>query len=121
MKISQNQFRFTPLLACGFATAFLSLAGGHASAASQTTETYSVTVQYDALELATQAGTMNIYNKIKGAARRVCRTTSESWDMARVRHYWQCYNAALAKGVDDVNSKNLTALHQLGTKQKHPG
>jgi UrcA family protein len=121
MKISQTRFRFTPLLVCGLATAFLSLTGVNVVAASQTDETYSVKVQYSPLELDTDAGALNIYSRIKGAARRVCRMTSESWDMARVRHFRQCYDVALAKGVDDVNSKNLTALHQLGTKQKHPG
>jgi UrcA family protein len=121
MKNSQAPIRFTPLLVRGLATVVLSLAGGSAFAAPQTYETYSVKVQYNTRDLTTQAGTLKVYSKIKNAARRACRMASAEWDPVRMRHYWQCYNTALAKGVDDVNSKNLTALHQQGTKQKHPG
>jgi UrcA family protein len=121
MKIAQHRFRVTPLLLCGLATVAVSFAGGTAFAASQKNDTYSIKVQYNPLELSTQAGAESIYGKIKIAARRVCSMTSEPWDLARTRHFWQCYNTALAKAVDDVNSKNLTALHQLGSKQKHPG
>jgi UrcA family protein len=121
MKLSQNRFRVTPLLLCGLATVVVSFAGGSALAASQKNDTYSIKVQYNPLALTTHAGTQNLYGKIKIAARRVCSMTSEPWDLARTRHFWQCYNTALAKAVDDVNSKNLTALHQLGSKQKHRG
>jgi UrcA family protein len=120
MKTSQTPFRFTPLLICGLATVVLSLAGTNAFSASQTNGTYSVKVRYNPLELTTEAGTQKIYGKIKAAARHVCSMASEPWDAARTRHYWECYTTALAKSVDDVNSKNLTALHR-GTKQKQPG
>jgi UrcA family protein len=80
----------------------------------QTDGTYSVKVQFNPLELTTEEGTKKIYAKIKSAARRVCYMASDQWDAARTLHYRQCYDAALAKGVDDVNSKNLSALHQQG-------
>jgi UrcA family protein len=120
MTISQTPFRFTPLIG-GLAAVALSLAGGNAHAASQENDAYSVKVQYNPAELSTQAGTQKIYGKIKSAARRVCSTVNEPRYPARMRQYRQCYETALSNGVDDVNSKNLTALHQQGTKQKHPG
>src|SRR5688572_22098516 len=110
MKTSQTFFRFTPLLACGLAAVSLSFAGTSAFAASPTdATTYSVKVQYNPRDLTTEEGTQKIYGKIKRAARQVCSMTSVRGDLARARHYQQCYNAALSKGVDDVNSKNLTA------------
>ncbi len=120
MKNSQTLFRFTPLIG-GLAAVALSLAGSIAHAASQENETYSVKVQYNPVELSTQAGTQKIYGRIKSAARRVCSSVNEPRYPARMRQYRQCYETALSNGVDDVNSKNLTALHQQGTKQKHPG
>jgi UrcA family protein len=122
MKTSELQFRYSPLWACGLAALFLSVAGTHAIAKPPTDGSYSVKVQYDPRDLATEAGTEKIYRRIKGAARRACFNTMESYDARRTRHYWACYAKALEKAVDDVNSQPLTALyqHQDG-KQKRPG
>jgi UrcA family protein len=121
MRASELQFRYSPLWACGLAALFLSVAGTEALAKPPTGTSYSSRVQYNPRDLATEEGTEKIYNKIKGAARRVCFHASEPWDVRRTRHYWECYAAALEKAVDDVNSQPLTALHQQQDgKQKRP-
>jgi UrcA family protein len=120
---TQVRARSRPLWALGLAALFVSLAGTDAfSAAPTDSTTHSVKVQYNPRDLATEEGTQKVYRKIKNAARRVCNASTEVWDARRTRNYWRCYETALAKAVDDVNSKNLTALHQQGSnKHKRPG
>jgi UrcA family protein len=117
MTASLTQFRFTPLVACGLAALFVSLAGTNAFAAAKNDGSVSIKVQYSPRDLNTSEGSAKVYGKIKAAARRVCHQTMESWDPARTRHYWECYALAVGKAVDDINSKNLTALHQQDAKQ----
>ena len=118
MSTSKVQIRTSPLWAWGLAALFVSLVGTHASAATGMEPLPSVKVTYDTRDLATPEGSAKVYRKIKGAARRVCFEASEVWDGARRAHYYRCYEAALAKAVDDVNSKNLTALHQQNSANK---
>jgi UrcA family protein len=121
MTASLTQFRFTPLVACGLAAIVLSLAGTNAFAAAKVENgAYSIKVQYNPRDLTNPEGTEKVYGKIKNAARRVCHLSIEPWDPQRTRHYWECYASALGKAVDDVNSKNLTALYQQDAKQKRP-
>jgi UrcA family protein len=111
MKTAQLQLRYGPLLACGLAALFVSLAGNNAFA-SPPTNTQSVKIVYNSLDLTTQKGTQRLYRRIKNAARNVCTDLGEPWDVARSQHYWECYDTAVAKAVADVHSSNLTALHQ---------
>lgn len=117
MNTSHARYRFNPLWVCGLAALFVSLAGTQAFGGPLPEKPYSVKVTYDVRDLATDRGTEAIYKKLKKAARRVCFATSEPWDGARTRHYWQCYEAALARAVNDVDSKTLTAFHQGQDKQ----
>ena len=103
---------FNPVWICGLAALFVSLAGTEAFAGPLPVEPYSVNVAYYMQDLATEQGAEKVYRKLKKAARKVCFATSEPWDGARTRHYWECYETALAKAVSDVNSRNLTALYQ---------
>ncbi len=118
----QVRARSRPPWAPALGALFLSLAIGTDAfgAAAIETGAYSVTVQYNVRDLATEEGTQKVYRKIKNAARRVCFASTEVWDARRTRNYWRCYDAALAKAVDDINSKNLTALYQ-DSKNKRPG
>jgi UrcA family protein len=123
MKTIRARYRINALWAAGLAAMFVSLAGTDAFASPLPETPYSVNVHYDARDLASDRGTAKVYRQIKNAARRVCFATSEPWDGARTRHYWECYEAALAKAVSDVHSTNLTAFHQAQespTQRKRP-
>jgi UrcA family protein len=111
MKTSNDRFRFAALAGYGLATLFLATAGTNVLAAPHT-ETRSVKIQYNMLDLATEGGTTRLYRRIKGAARRVCQDSTAPWDARSSRHFSQCYQAALAKAVSDVNNNKLTALYQ---------
>jgi UrcA family protein len=105
------------LFACGLAAVFIGAASPHAAAEPRMIlgangMSYSVKVQYDAADLATEAGLDKIYQRIKGAARRVCTQASDPSDPKQTRHYWQCVDQAVTNAVNDVNSQSLTALHQ---------
>jgi UrcA family protein len=117
MKMFRAQNRFNALWVSGLAAMFVSLAGTHAFAGPLPENPYSVNVQYDVRDLATDQGTAKVYRKIKNAARRVCFATSEPWDGARTRHFWECYETALANAVSDIHSTNLTAFHQAQDRQ----
>ena len=105
------------VLACGLAAVFISAASARASAEPRMIVgangmTYSVKVPYNLADLATESGLDKIYQRIKGAARRVCSEASDPSDPKKTRHYWECYDQAVANAVRDVNSQGLTAFHQ---------
>lgn len=117
MKMFRARNRFNTLCACSLVTMCVVFAGTNAFAGPLPETPYSVKVQYDLRDLTTDQGTAKVYRKIKNAARRVCFATSEPWDGARTRHYWECYETALAKAVSDINSTHLTAFHQAQDRQ----
>lgn len=85
-------------------------------------QTYSVKVNYNRADLATESGLDKIYTRLKGAARRVCDAASEPSDPRKIRHYWECYDQALATAVNEVNNQRLTAFHQReADKRKRAG
>jgi UrcA family protein len=115
----------SPLLALGLAAVFIGAAAPRASAdtparLSVDGNTYSVNVPYNRSDLATEAGLDKVYQRIKGAARRVCTMASEPSDPRKTRHFWECVDLAVAKAVDDINSQPLTAFHQRES-DKHKG
>jgi UrcA family protein len=109
--------KLTPLLACGLAAVFIAAASPRASAdtpvkASIDGRSYSVKVDYNLADLATESGLDKIYTRLKGAARRVCDAASEPSDPKKVRHYWECVDEAVANAVNDINNQRLTAFHE---------
>jgi UrcA family protein len=113
----------TPLLACSLAAVFIVTASPHASADTPRKiaidgRTYSVKVDYNLSDLATESGLDKIYTRLKSAARRVCDAASEPSDPRKLHHYWECVDQALASAVNDVNNQHLTAFHQRET-DKH--
>jgi len=117
----------SPLLACGLAAVFIGATASRAAADTPSKlsgdgMSYSVTVPYNRSDLATESGLDKIYQRIKGAARRVCNDASEPSDPRKGKHFWECVDGAVAKAVSDINSQNLTALHQRATdKNKRVG
>jgi UrcA family protein len=117
MKVTSQMF------ACGLAAVFIAAASPHALAEPRMIigangTTYSLQVSYNLAELATESGLDKIYQRIKGAARRVCNEASEPSDPKRTRHYWECVDRAVANAVTDVNSQSLTAFHQRETDKR---
>lgn|SRR5690349_21594369 len=118
----------TPLWACGLAAVFIAAASPRASAADAPLKTssdgksYSVNVNYNLADLATESGLDKIYMRLKGAARRVCDAASEPSDPKKIRHYWECVDQALANAVSDINNQRLTAFYQRESdKRKRSG
>jgi UrcA family protein len=117
----------SPLLACGLAAVFIGAAAPRASAQTPpqldpSGSSYSIKVPYSRSELGSDSGLDQIYQRIKGAARRVCNAASEPSDPKKVRHFYECVDGAVAQAVKDIDSQTLTALHQRETeKQKRAG
>jgi len=54
-----------------------------------------------------------LYERIRTAARIVCRTeTSNLWDVKRVLHKQQCFEATVDNVVNGVAQPELTAVHR---------
>lgn len=71
----------------------------------------SVTVSYADLDLNKPAGAEALYSRIEGAARFVCGGRANRRDLARYRHYRQCYDEAVDDAVNQINHKGLFAVH----------
>ncbi|HEU4624300.1 MAG TPA: UrcA family protein [Steroidobacteraceae bacterium] len=117
----------SPLLACGLAAVFIGAAASRAAAdtplrATKDGTSYSMEISYNRADLATEAGLDKIYQRIKGAARRVCTAASEPSDPRKTKHYWECVDLAVGQAVRDVDNQSLTARHQRqAEKQKRVG
>ena len=68
----------------------------------------SVTVNYRDLNLSTIEGATALYQRLKGAAHRVCEEPSTGLDEYRI--YQACFRAAIADAVAKVNSPLLTQV-----------
>jgi UrcA family protein len=101
---------FTALTAC--------LAIGACAAAAHAAETSAptVTVTYNDLNLATEAGSSALYARLEKAAARVC-VVDDIRDLAAVAARKSCQQAAIARAVRDVNSPRLAALFSARAKQ----
>jgi UrcA family protein len=70
----------------------------------------SVAVSYADLDITRTAGAQKLYQRITGAAKRVCgRGDSRSLDVLRLQQ--QCMTKAVSDAVRDVDSPLLTAMH----------
>jgi UrcA family protein len=81
-------------------------------------QTFKVTLHFRISDLATESGLEKTYRRIRGAARRVCTAVGDLSDSSRVRHYYECYNEAVARAVSDINSQRLTAFHEKITDKR---
>lgn len=85
------------------ATVSMSAFAGEADAPQQV-------VRYSQADLANDARVADLYAKLQGASRSVCRS-HKGTDLRSVRSYEDCYTRALADAVGAVNEQTLTALH----------
>jgi UrcA family protein len=74
-------------------------------------EVRSETVKFQDLNVDTPAGVAALYNRIHGAARRVCAQS----DPVAARGVGACIRKAEGKAITDLNLPGLTAYYQMKT------
>jgi UrcA family protein len=101
------------LLACVLTAAAATASAGTAcaehSAAIATSTASSVRVSYRDLDLATDAGSRALYERITQAARKVC-AVSDIRDLTALAQSDSCERAAVSQAVQQVHSPRLAAL-----------
>jgi UrcA family protein len=85
-----------------------------AGALSSASQSPTVRVRYDDLNLSTDQGAAELYKRISRAAREVCPDRF-SRDLAIVAASAKCEANAIAQAVRDVNSSRLAMLHATRT------
>jgi len=69
-------------------------------------------VKYSALDLATSAGTTEVYNRIRQAAKRVCWAANAKLPILERRvSVITCSKEAIAQAIKDTNRTELRAMH----------
>jgi UrcA family protein len=74
------------------------------------TETRSIKVRYDDLDLTKEAGIQRLYLRLKLAARQVCGSP-DTRQPADVRDRRRCVDQALGTAVTELGNARLTAVH----------
>jgi UrcA family protein len=65
------------------------------------------------LDAAKPEDVQTLYDRIRSAARIVCRREySAAWDLKRIFHRQQCFERAVDQTVAEVGVPQLTALHR---------
>ena len=100
----------TTARALGLVAGLLAGTLGTAYAATPSDDVPSVVVSYGDLNLATEQGTLALYNRIIHAASQVC-PQSDMRNLAGVAASKSCQSQAVARAVRDVHSAQLAALH----------
>ena len=97
--------------------ACLAAAGGVATArAALPEQPPSVRVDYGDLNLATQQGSRELYDRIASAARQVCGP-ADPRDLEALAAAHACKARAIAQAVRDVNNPNLAATFAANVKR----
>jgi UrcA family protein len=68
------------------------------------------TVSYSELDLARPAADEKLYQRIKAAAREVCRGF-ESREIGKIRLHQECMDSAISRAVVQVNHPKFTAYY----------
>jgi UrcA family protein len=99
--------------AAALALTFLTLLAMDARADMQDDDPPSVTVRYSDLALADTANAATVYQKLRVAARKVCKVDRGALTLQVHIARQDCYQAALSEAVRKVDRPTLTALHAL--------
>jgi UrcA family protein len=75
----------------------------------------SIIVRYAELDLSKRQGIEILYERIRGAAKRVCRPDSGALAIHDRASWRDCYQDAIERAVKQVNVPTLTALHRTKT------
>lgn len=92
----------------------------HAHAGSPAAPLKSIKVKYGDLNLQNPAGIETLYRRIGRAARQVCDADTTLVYPGEFRQLRECVETAMAKAVNDVNNKNLTAMFRAKNKTGSP-
>jgi len=71
----------------------------------------SIVVSYADLDLTNPVGARTLYARLKRAAGKACGNRPSPLELRAAKEYLDCYNLALTKAVNRVNSQQLYALH----------
>lgn len=84
-----------------------------ASASSMKYVVKSITVNYEDLNIQSNAGARTLYARLKQASENVCGVGSiqQLGSISRVSNAKNCYQEALSEAVDNIDSEALSKLH----------
>jgi UrcA family protein len=99
----------TSIFAVGLLVLSCAASGGGALAA-EVPQPLTKIVHYGDLNLESELGAKELYARLRGAAKQVCRPF-DSAETARQRLWKSCLNDAVANAVTAVNNAALSALH----------
>ena len=98
------------LCAAAALCALLGSAFSSTAADAATADPWGVIVSYADLNLSRPADARVLYQRLRGAAARVC-VEVPTYELARSAAYRRCFQAALDRAVADVHSPALSAIH----------
>jgi UrcA family protein len=96
-------------LACGLQTA---------AKADRASDSRSMTVRYDDLNLSSQAGVTKLYARIRRAAKHVCSDSGGSIVPQLRYEARRCTAQAIDAAVKKVNNRILTAMHEQQSNRR---
>lgn len=102
--------RAAALAALGALTTAALLAPMVAAAAQPDSDVPRTAVQYSYHDLASDAGTRALYQRIRNAARTVC-PAYDPRDLAAFEYSRECQQQAVARAVREIGNERLAALH----------
>ncbi|HMN46277.1 MAG TPA: UrcA family protein [Povalibacter sp.] len=82
------------------------------AAADDVAASRSITVSYRDLDLSSEAGARQLYDRIRAAARNMCGSPRGTALLQIKQQRRQCANAAVAAAVKQVDNGILTAMHR---------
>jgi UrcA family protein len=102
--------RFTLI---GMTTIALGVGVSHASTATPDQDAPKIVVRYAGLDLTQPRDAQRLYRRIQTAAQLVCENYKPEGASGLTR-YQACINNAVARAVEDVNSTQVTEIHEAG-------
>ena len=88
------------------------------ASAGDTIVTKSQVVHFSDLNLSSDAGIRTLYQRIRGAAQRVCGDADRSLRLEQP-NYQTCVRKAVDDAVSQVNKPALTAMHRSGSSNSN--
>ena len=80
--------------------------------AATTVNADSMKVSTQGLDLTTQQGAEQLYERIQAAARRVCNADTAPWDGQKIKSRDECVGLVVEDAVAQFNRPLLTSIHK---------
>jgi UrcA family protein len=103
-------FRTGRVAAAAFVSIAISATSSFAQTSEKEDETRTVTVKYADLNLATDDGSRELYNRLVGAARQVCPQADTLLALNQHLQAQRCVNEAVDRAVKDVKNPKLAEV-----------